>query len=274
MKNIKIADFCIGTLKFGIRRGKKAFTIAEVLIVLGIIGIIAQMTIPALYQSYQKTVFVTQFKKFVSVFQNGLREYVAQKGCYDLICTGMFEGRISSSSTPNAFESAIDQEIKSAFKIIKSCNTRNSGCGHVTNYLDNSAGIDSFYYGHSFQTADGMVFMLSDQDVGNCTANGSITTSSKLKNYCTVVYIDVNGSKKPNKWGRDMFFLYLGKDGVLYPAGGIETTKINEEDYESSEGYWRNSGNCGTPGSSDIEEGALGTNCSARIMESGWVMDY
>lgn len=65
---------------------KKAFTLAEVLITLGIIGIVAAMTIPALIANYQERVIVSQLKKYIllchklskwlklnmATFQNGL----------------------------------------------------------------------------------------------------------------------------------------------------------------------------------------------------------
>lgn len=43
-----------------------AFTLAEVLITLGIIGVVAAMTIPSLIKQYQRIVLETQFNKAVS----------------------------------------------------------------------------------------------------------------------------------------------------------------------------------------------------------------
>ena len=48
-----------------------AFTLAEVLITLGIIGVVAALTMPALISNYKKTVYVNQLKKSVSVIENG-----------------------------------------------------------------------------------------------------------------------------------------------------------------------------------------------------------
>ena len=53
------------------QNGKKcAFTLAEVLITLGIIGIVAAMTMPILVGKYQKSVHINQMKKTYSVFSN------------------------------------------------------------------------------------------------------------------------------------------------------------------------------------------------------------
>ncbi len=44
---------------------KKAFTLAEVLITLGIIGVVAAMTLPSLVGNYKKKVTVTRLKKIL-----------------------------------------------------------------------------------------------------------------------------------------------------------------------------------------------------------------
>lgn len=49
-------------------RRRFAFTLAEVLITLGIIGVVAAMTIPVLVQKYKEQATVTRVKKFYSVF--------------------------------------------------------------------------------------------------------------------------------------------------------------------------------------------------------------
>jgi len=53
---------------------KKGFTLAEVLITLGIIGIVAALTMPALITKYQEQALRTQFKKAFSVFTQNLQK--------------------------------------------------------------------------------------------------------------------------------------------------------------------------------------------------------
>lgn len=48
------------------------FTLAEVLITLGIIGVVAALTIPALISNYRSKVAVTQLKKMYSVMSQAL----------------------------------------------------------------------------------------------------------------------------------------------------------------------------------------------------------
>jgi prepilin-type N-terminal cleavage/methylation domain-containing protein len=62
---------------------KKAFTLAEVLITLGIIGIIAALTMPALVASYQKKVLETRIKHFYSVLNQATTTKIAEDGALD-----------------------------------------------------------------------------------------------------------------------------------------------------------------------------------------------
>ena len=50
-----------------------AFTLAEVLITLGIIGIVAAMTIPSLMTKYRKSIVETRLKDSYSIFANAIR---------------------------------------------------------------------------------------------------------------------------------------------------------------------------------------------------------
>ena len=57
----------------------KAFTLAEVLITLGIIGVVAALTLPNLVANYKKQVLVTQLKAEVNIIENSFRKEVKGK---------------------------------------------------------------------------------------------------------------------------------------------------------------------------------------------------
>ena len=59
--------------KFGMTKDKAAFTLAEVLITLGIIGIVAAMTIPNIVAKYKQRMFVFQWRKTYSELANALK---------------------------------------------------------------------------------------------------------------------------------------------------------------------------------------------------------
>lgn len=67
---------------------KKAFTLAEVLITLGIIGVVAALTIPSLVQNHKNQVVENKLKKFYSEINQAIQmaelDYGEREGWYNL----------------------------------------------------------------------------------------------------------------------------------------------------------------------------------------------
>lgn len=59
---------------------EKAFTLAEVLITLGIIGVVAALTLPSLISRYKKQVIATRLEQFASIWQQAIRMSEAENG--------------------------------------------------------------------------------------------------------------------------------------------------------------------------------------------------
>lgn len=59
---------------------KKAFTLAEVLITLGIIGVVAALTMPMLIGHFEKTTTATKLKKFYSVMAQATDKAMSENG--------------------------------------------------------------------------------------------------------------------------------------------------------------------------------------------------
>lgn len=62
------------------RRPFAAFTMAEVLITLGVIGIVAAMTLPTVITKYRKQVTVTSLKKFYTVMAQAIEQSSLDNG--------------------------------------------------------------------------------------------------------------------------------------------------------------------------------------------------
>lgn len=101
-------------------KNKFAFTLAEVLITLGIIGVVASMTIPTLMANQQKQQFATALAHFVSDFNNGLGLIKTDAGCIDLACTGIWNATDTDTLWSN-FKAA------GRIKLIKDCGTAAGG---------------------------------------------------------------------------------------------------------------------------------------------------
>ena len=185
---------------------KKAFTLAEVLITLAIIGIVAAITIPTLMANYQKTQYVTQAKKAYSRFYEALAEISQEAGCVnDLACTGFF----SSTTTNETF----GNELIKHFKVVKNCGVaKNLGCWPPKTY-QNYNGVPASNYNtfdnvdsYKFITADGMAYYVINYAIGgagdeDCKFNQSTGATGQMKNICGFFFVDVNGPEiGPNRF--------------------------------------------------------------------------
>ena len=148
---------------------KLGFTLAEVLITLVIIGVIAAMTVPTLMNNTNAQEFRSALKKAISGVNQALTLNYALEGL-----------------SAQDYSSAADV-VNNVFK-------------QRMNVIDSTAVVTG-KTGTSFTTADGMVFTVTNWSVGNVDDQ-----SSNCNSYNTVpcgtapnLWIDVNGEKKPNK---------------------------------------------------------------------------
>ena len=184
---------------------RSGFTLAEVLITLGIIGIVAAMTMPVLINNSRKKELETAFKKQYSVLQQAI-----------LMIKTEDDLDFEYSNYAGLFKNRLAQQYKSA----QDCGeiNHNSGCilneedGTFTYYktLNGNPLSKSFFYYFGFITPDGTL-LLTEQ-------------GEQAKRTGYLVSVDVNGFKKrPNKMGYDLFMFQITKDGKILPMGAEGT---------------------------------------------------
>ena len=198
--------------KFGIF--KNGFTLAEVLITLVIIGVIAALTIPTVVNNTQKQEFVSKLKKTYSSFAQVTNKIIAEEG------SPKYAGWLSGNES-------LYRMYKKYFALAKDCDTA-AGC-FASEYEKLNSG--PLWYPDTgrrrFVLADGVSVMFADADP-QCPD----ISSGKVLNLCGTIVVDVNGMKNPNQYGRDLFFFALKEDG-LYPYG-CDSAFCNESDSEGS----------------------------------------
>ena len=244
------------------------FTLAEVLITLGIIGVVAAMTIPTLVKNYQKTVWVNQLKKSVSTLEQGFQKALADDGVDSLLDSEFVKQQDNETQ-----KQYLERTFSKYFNI-----TRVEDLGydiwHSYKFLNGEEYDDDPQFG--IYLADGTLLMFAWFDFDKNKIINNIFSKPNTKslggkfNTCiNYIMIDVNGNKGPNLSGRDLFSFMLAENGHLYPAGGRDYAIWGSQKSitdPSNTAYWKNSNNCSSSG--------YGTQCAGRIIESGWKMDY
>ena len=248
------------------RRRVGAFTLAEILITLGIIGIIANMTIPQLVADSQKRQYTTGLEKAYTEFNQALIQIASDSGCIgDLACTGIFD--------PSTTQESLGNELVKYFKLAKNCESNNGGptiygcmSNNTSANYDGTSARQNYYdvpFFYRFITSGGVSFMTGNWKK-NCTDSLSTGVTNNMTQVCAEMYVDVNGFKKPNNVGRDIFHFYItnGKGPLLYPSGGAD---------DNNNSPWIDSS--GSPRSCYSGD-AYGDYCAGRVIEEGWQMKY
>ena len=248
------------------------FTLAEVLITLAIIGIVAAMTIPTLVGNAQKTQYITGLKKAYAETTEALKLMASDYGCPDdLSCTGLF----GNSATSDTFAN----EFKKYFKLAKDCgstydvNDEKTKCfadtytSHIDGTFSGLSFPQDFMGSYTLTTADGFSMAITD-DADNCAAGFNAAPGTNMAHTCAQVLIDVNGQKGPNTLGRDLFYFLIttGKGPALYPRGGQEVVTQGEA--------WTDPSGNPIKCTEGPNQAAVGFYCTARVMEQGWQMNY
>lgn len=186
---------------------KYAFTLAEVLITLGIIGVVAAMTMPALINQTNNKQHLTAYKKVYSSLSQTLTSIIADNGdSFDGLC-----------QNHNDYLKLFSKYMLK----VQECNSNNTTdkCWHSKWYSLNGIAITSNENQFSSLILPDGSIMLFNHLSPDCTS-----TSELLKPIgCARIRVDTNGNKKPNTVGRDIFDFYITKNRII-PRGSEDTT--------------------------------------------------
>lgn len=160
---------------------RNGFTLAEVLITLVVIGVIAAITIPTITANHRKEEVETRLKKFYTAMYNAHQsEIINGNSLFDVV---KISGNCSGYCEPAA------TDIKKWLK---------------ENIIDKHLSVAKYSKRRKIngQTRDDE-YCFND---GSCFWP-STTTYDEEKYACRTFLYDINGDKKPNKNGRDRFYM-------------------------------------------------------------------
>jgi len=196
-----------------------AFTLAEVLITLLIIGVVSSIVIPGLIQNTQNMEYKVAYKKAYAVANQAW--LMAYSENLLLPRTSQYDNTPYSNNY-NAF--------KSKFNVVKDCNNNN-------NSLCWASG-ETLYPGQNAPISSSPAF------IDNSGFNWSCVWPS-AGNLGDQILVDTNGFKGPNKYGRDRFVFSLCDKNNNYGSSGIPVKFCPFQNMDISYvGNWCPSGGC------------------------------
>jgi type II secretory pathway pseudopilin PulG len=207
-----------------------AFTLAEVLITLGIIGVVSAMTIPTLTSNIAKKRTETQIKANVSIIKQALR--------YSIVEGIDYSYAIADGNTEN-IKTWFETYFLPYVKINKVCYD-SQGCWHKAGVVKSLTGNAPKYENDNgiggnivtFQISNGTLFDVDGNTASDMASFGLDTTSDGL-----TFYFDANGEQKPNRIGQDIYIMVWTSQGLV-PAGYNRTASQVENNCLKGDGYF------------------------------------
>jgi len=184
----------------------KAFTLAEVLVTLIIIGVISAITIPTIKKISDERAYVTAVKKAYMSLSTTVKNIKTNEGpvkTWD-------ESKIKSYFTQRM---NVTDSIPAQYTI--SLLNGNTNANILSNFFNSDS---------AFVTIDGMLWTVYTLD-SKCQA----THEMYYHNACLAALVDINGKTEPNMVGVDVFAFYITPNDVL-PFGSIPQKPNNGTD--------------------------------------------
>ena len=249
-----LVPYCLSNL---VSSKKPAFTLAEVLITLGIIGVVAAMTIPTLVSNYQKKQFEVKLKQTYSILSQALQMAQVEHGDPSTWMSKATSGIHTDDTSFNKEDfvnNVFDNYLAPNLKIQKDFG--------YTSYRE--VGITTSYPNGAVESRnlEGRIFLLSNNVIIRMLLDNSSCKeynddgSCKYFDYTNISFdVDLNGFSSPNCFGKDIFWMILSaKDGKFLFYNESATLNNNKSDC-----YNENNSNT-----------TLYRGCGSVIKKSGW----
>lgn len=249
---------------------KNGFTLAEVLITLGIIGIVAAMTVPALITNTTDKTIGIALSKAVHDIESGLQNIIHIKNEEDpsIQTLDVIDDILTTADLFSTFSGATGTvDLQEAN--ISYLNNAKEYSGDSQLYAKYGIlNINEDSLAHKFPKSNAIFLFLNTSitelnDYANIH-NGKINDDVVVAR----IIIDVNGAEGPNRLGKDIFLFGVENNGKLVPAGSAAynnsiSDDMNEELYTDAEN--------GCSGDTVAGDGA---SCAARVVADGWKINY
>ena len=226
---------------------KNGFTLAEVLITIGIIGIVAAMTLPSIIENHQKQETVSRLRKAYATLSQVIARSAVDNGDVSQWEGASWGEDLTSSETTKKLETFVKTYIIPYMIVTKDCGLGNiKGCRNEKFCIKSKQQCwnSTPSYAYYFITPDAR-YVISYDNSGGVTVNNRFGVS-----------IDVNGNSGPNVYGRDVFFGFINLKKSRFEFVGYDAKR---EDLINDKTSW---------GCNEIS--TTKTSCAAIIQLDGW----
>ena len=193
--------------KRGLGSAKKAFTLAEVLITLAIIGVVAAVTLPTVVANYQKKQTVTKLKKMYTLLNQVIQRAEAEYGE-----TEGWDYKTMGSTDEEKYNYFIDNYLIKYLNVAKKCDFEHiSECMNYPNGWMNG-------WGSSLTVTNGEIggrSVLTSDGVGIRFWPGGLVTGSTYPQHMHFA-VDLNGPKGKGIYGKDVFKMTINFAGAKH----------------------------------------------------------
>lgn len=256
------------------------FTLAEVLITLGIIGVVAAMTLPVLINDYKAKSLSEQLKVSYSLLSQGYAKMLADDETTDFRTSSyasmLEDANISDETEINLMQKYFKVNVAVPYAQQVKEGWPAGGTKYSGATCEKWVGKGSTWYLKGRKQCEGLrqnVYRLS---------NGALVRSSffmynypnkensgHLKQLIADLTVDVNGEKGPNTFGEDVFMFVVGQDGKLYPRFGADYAYYMAAvfNYDFNDVYYLSSG-------TDTCKTGNGRTCTAAVLEHNFKINY
>jgi len=242
---------------------KFGFTLAEVLVTLGIVGVIAAITLPPLQVNVQRQSAGTALAKAINTLENANRMLLTQENARNLteVCAranGVNENGDANFEGDNYLTCLVNHRVLIATR---------------------EADFDDVIRDYSFAVHDNTLnnekatkYILSDGIIlygWNGVAGVEQLANSRFHPQYYTVFVDTNGPKAPNALARDVFPLDVNATGEILAYGSRAWDEFHTESDVTWEGFcdedsvenWGSAGN-------------VGVLCAGSVVDNGYRVIY
>ena len=202
---------------------KKGFTLAEVLITLMIIGIVAALTIPSVISNYQQQEFKTGLKKAVSVLNEAIQTNIAQEGetpyeSWDVFRYLKRHMSIVGNAVDGTSERTREFTQNDVFYTTDGMRFEEMQGANSDKFILHESGLSARDYKY-LPCSGPPTGLCMDMNMA-CGSYGLAANPNNTTNTPCVILVDVNGDRKPNPTGQPVEHTYWANgaiSGSTYP---------------------------------------------------------